>query len=299
LEEGVSAWSSTRFFRIAERKQLEELLDAQGAIAPAAIAADALASGLVQPASASTAAAPDGNRELAMAAPASPAVSIDGLVAAGAFLGAGVVPTGAVLPFAGPASAVPQGWLLCDGLELDPDTHPQLYAVLGTAHGGNAPFSFRIPDYRGFFLRGVDGGAGVDPDASTRLAMAPGGNTGNAVGSVQLHQFQTHSHSTTSHSHTINPGGNHQHGVLGDTAPNIYLRLNDDGGASGVNSVDSSNESGNVGPIVTTFSGSHGHSASSNSGTVTDPNSGSHGSETRPENVYVNFIIRCGPGDAC
>jgi hypothetical protein len=31
----------------------------------------------------------------------------------------------------------------------------------------------------------VDGGAGVDPDAAARTAMQPGGNTGDAVGSVQ------------------------------------------------------------------------------------------------------------------
>jgi len=29
------------------------------------------------------------------------------------------IPTGTVMPFAGPASAVPDGWLLCDGTEVD------------------------------------------------------------------------------------------------------------------------------------------------------------------------------------
>jgi hypothetical protein len=43
---------------------------------------------------------------------------------------------------------------------------------------------------RGYFLRGVSGGSGRDPNAASRAAMATGGATGNVVGSVQLDAIQ-------------------------------------------------------------------------------------------------------------
>lgn len=50
--------------------------------------------------------------------------------------------------------------------------------------------NFNLPDYRGRFLRGLDGTAGNDPDKLTRTAMNFGGNTGNNVGSVQNDALQ-------------------------------------------------------------------------------------------------------------
>ena len=43
----------------------------------------------------------------------------------------------------------------------------------------------KTPDLRGRFVRGVDSGAGQDPDAAKRTASALGGNTGDRVGSFQ------------------------------------------------------------------------------------------------------------------
>jgi hypothetical protein len=44
-------------------------------------------------------------------------------------------------------------------------------------------------------LRGVDQGSGRDPDRAARTASNAGGNTGDAVGTVQGHQLASHQHS--------------------------------------------------------------------------------------------------------
>ncbi|MEM6455007.1 MAG: phage tail protein [Acidobacteriota bacterium] len=89
-----------------------------------------------------------------------------------------------------------QGWMPCDGRSLEASEYPELYAVLGTLYGqgSGSTSSFRIPDYRGLFLRGADSGAGMDPDAGDRIAPT-GAGTFNGVGSLQCDAFETHTHS--------------------------------------------------------------------------------------------------------
>lgn len=45
-------------------------------------------------------------------------------------------------------TAVPQGWLLCDGRELATADYPALFALLGTTYGGNGRTTFALPDMR-------------------------------------------------------------------------------------------------------------------------------------------------------
>jgi hypothetical protein len=100
------------------------------------------------------------------------------------------LPAGAVIAFAGEVGAAGVaytsalerwGWLVCDGRPLPICGYPELFAALGFryARAGEATAlpedpaaakaaQFRLPDYRGMFLRGVDGGAGVDPDLDAR-----------------------------------------------------------------------------------------------------------------------------------
>ncbi|NKJ72006.1 tail fiber protein [Rhizobium leguminosarum bv. viciae] len=89
-----------------------------------------------------------------------------------------------------------QGWMLCDGRYLRAAAYPELYAVLGGLYGernSTADLEFRIPDYRGLFLRGFDAGAGMDPDAKRRLDPT-GNNVANVVGSLQCDALQVHAH---------------------------------------------------------------------------------------------------------
>ena len=111
-----------------------------------------------------------------------------------------LIPAGTVVAFAG--TVAPDGWLLCDGTLFDAVSEPQyqrLFNAIDIAHGGDKSAGqkkFNVPDYRGRFLRGVDGVAGVEPaaDKAARAAMKTGGNTGNAVGSVQGDVYGRHSH---------------------------------------------------------------------------------------------------------
>lgn len=76
----------------------------------------------------------------------------------------GDTPVGAVVAYAGSSAGVSVeawGWMLCDGRALAARIYPELFAVLGYQYGG-ADDTFQLPDYRGCFLRGHDGGAGGD-----------------------------------------------------------------------------------------------------------------------------------------
>ena len=99
-------------------------------------------------------------------------------------------PIGAVIAFPGSSTVDPpssQYWALCDGTpENITGPYAPLYAVIGFANGGSSEDGqFNLPDYRGYFLRGTSYDSGMDPDASTRTKLAPGGNTGNNVGSLE------------------------------------------------------------------------------------------------------------------
>lgn len=86
------------------------------------------------------------------------------------------------------------GWMVCDGRELPCWKYPKLYAVIGTLHGGDPTRGvFRLPDLRGLFVRGVDNGAGADPDTGTRT-HANGTGSYAGVGSLQLDALQVHQH---------------------------------------------------------------------------------------------------------
>lgn len=111
-----------------------------------------------------------------------------------------LVPPGTVIAFAG--SNVPAGWLKCDGGIISRTQYSALFSAIGTAYGsGDGSTTFVLPDFRGLFLRGVNGSAVMpdgatlrDPDALARTAMAPGGATGNAVGSLQFDEVKSHDH---------------------------------------------------------------------------------------------------------
>jgi microcystin-dependent protein len=103
------------------------------------------------------------------------------------------LPVGTILPFGG--SSAPTGYVFCQGQSvLKTGFYANLFSVIGTAYGTADGTHFNIPDLRGQFLRGVDGGSGRDPDASSRTAMNLGGATGNNVGSIQPYGVESHSH---------------------------------------------------------------------------------------------------------
>ena len=96
-------------------------------------------------------------------------------------------PAGMIVPFAGPAENIPNGWLLCDGSAVSRSDYANLFDAIGVCWGtGDGSTTFNLPDMRGMFLRGVSGASGYDPDADSRVLLKDnGGNTGNNVGSYQ------------------------------------------------------------------------------------------------------------------
>jgi hypothetical protein len=106
-----------------------------------------------------------------------------------------IVPTGTVIAYAGDDLNPPPGWLYCDGSVVSRTTYAALFAVIGTSVGaGDGSTTFNLPDYRALFLRGLDRGAGADPDRASRTAMNSGGNTGDKIGTVQGSQLASHTH---------------------------------------------------------------------------------------------------------
>lgn len=68
------------------------------------------------------------------------------------------VPTAIGFPtwFAGPE--VPEGYLYCDGSEVNREVYKELFTAIGTTWGaGDGVDTFNLPDLRGIFVRG-DGG---------------------------------------------------------------------------------------------------------------------------------------------
>ncbi len=167
------------------------------------------------------------------------------------------IPVGTINTFAGDASGVPSGWLLCDGTAVNrTGLYANLYAVIGNKWGaGDQSTTFNLPDLRGRFLRGVDGGTGNDPDASSRNALYTGGNTGNNVGSFQEDTMQGHFHNTM-----------YRASGAGDEL-SILPPMGDSSATIGTFSV--------TGPVSDGLNGTPRTS-----------------SETRPKNAAVNFIIK-------
>lgn len=68
-----------------------------------------------------------------------------------------LVPTGAILPYAGLANKVPAGWLLCDGSLIDAGNFVNLFSVIKYTYGkGSLPSQFKIPDMRSRVPMGFD-----------------------------------------------------------------------------------------------------------------------------------------------
>ena len=165
--------------------------------------------------------------------------------------------TGTVVAFAS-STSVPDGWLLCDGSTVSSLAFPDLVAVIGEAHGdgGDGPGgNFDLPDYRGRFLRGVDGGTGRDPDAATREAMNSGGATGDNVGSIQGDATMDPNNpffadTAGSHTHSVNSAAGHFHSI--------------NSVAGHTHSSAGSHNHGSAGSHTHTGSGNHGHGIGGN-----------------------------------
>jgi microcystin-dependent protein len=183
---------------------------------------------------------------------------------------------GTVIAFAGMANKIPvsEGWLECDGRFL-PRTgaYAALFDAIGILYGeGDGITTFNIPDFRGYFLRGVTGNSNVDRGLLHRIASAHG--TPNEAGSYQgpataapMNQFQT----------TLIP--DHQHGDPtwnGKPGQFELATQNSAGSCRGPGGFDYGPQS-----APTTAAGGHSHMIIAGGD-----------EETRPVNKYVHWLIK-------
>lgn len=191
------------------------------------------------------------------------------------------VPVGTVMAFSGPKTKIPAGWVYCDGTQLDGTNSQwkQLYEVIGTTWGGSGT-NFNLPDLRGVFLRGVNEtktGAYIDPDAAGRQAATTGGNTGNNVGSMQAAETKAHTHVAAGNTNT---DGAHSH-----TGHETARADNDDNDMPNNYIVQGNPNYYQSFMDITSAGSAHSHYFS-----VTTSSVG--GSETRPANAAVYYIIK-------
>ena len=93
-----------------------------------------------------------------------------------------------------PLATPPSNHLECNGAAISRATYSALFAVIGETYGaGDASTTFNLPDYRGYFLRGWDHGAGNDPDAASRTDRGDG-TAGDNIGTKQADAFESHVH---------------------------------------------------------------------------------------------------------
>ena len=182
----------------------------------------------------------------------------------------GALPVGALLPFGGPVSNIPDGFLLCDGSLLNRNDFSDLFAAIGTSWGSDSGVDFRVPTTQGLFLRGqANGSLTYDPNKDTRTSLQVGSNAGDNVGSYQVNQFSSHNHG----------GGNHSHNLEG---------RNNDGNTTFLGSSSFGSRAGSS-SYMSTSNGSAKGGLVFSSGTIISTQGGS---QNNPNNVYVNYIIK-------
>lgn len=169
-------------------------------------------------------------------------------------------PVGTIQAYAG--NTAPAGWALCNGLAVSRTdvAYSALFNVVGTRFGSLNATSFNLPDFRGRFLRGWDyspDGSKRDIDGASRIAMNPGGATGFNLGSVQLDELDSHSHQFFDTYATMATGANET--LPGGNRP---------------------------------YSGIQGWNNPVSAWVIERSTVSKGGSETRPINAYVNYIIK-------
>lgn len=91
-------------------------------------------------------------------------------------------PAGSIMIYGG--QIAPEGWLMCDGAEYNRDDYPILFSIIGTTNGSSSSTTFKVPDARGKFIRGLDNGAGVDSEPTRTIGSYQNDTIRNITGSI-------------------------------------------------------------------------------------------------------------------
>jgi len=174
-------------------------------------------------------------------------------------------PAGVIVAFGGDANKIPKGWLLCNGEPVSAATYPALLAAIGTGWGDGTlnqdgstsryvlGTGFNLPDLGGLFLRGVDSTPDHHRDRDY-AGRLPIYPGQNSKDAVGSYQYDA----LQEHKHNSLSGWGFANGSPGGIA----------GGGP------------YIGPPDPTTGG------------IDTGDGGRASGETRPQNVYVNYIIK-------
>lgn len=129
------------------------------------------------------------------------------------------MPPGFVFPIVN-GNTPPTGTLHCNGAWVSKTTYAALFSgyplSLGTIYGDSGG-NFRLPDYRGRFMRGWAAGSSRDPDRASRTSSPGGSPSGDNVGSYQADGFASHRHAPQPGYSTFMSSSGNTHGRGGDS----------------------------------------------------------------------------------
>jgi microcystin-dependent protein len=201
----------------------------------------------------------------------------------------GGMPTGTVVSFAG--TTTPSGWILCDGglygrTSGDPSPQPNLFDVIGITYGvGDSLTTFAVPDLRGMFVRGFDNARGIDPLRAFGTQQADSFKSHNHSGNTGLFNA-THTHSFSGTTGTDSPDHTHSYTKLGTGY--VLSGSNTGSDAAARNTAAAATTGGASTRHAHTYSGTTSSGGSNHQHTIASDGQ----TETRPQNVAMNYIIK-------
>lgn len=217
-----------------------------------------------------------------------------------------LIPSGSIINYAG--SSDPSGWFICDGRAVSKDEYGDLWKAIGTSFGEDDSSSFKIPDLRNYFVRGLNGDRNI--------------------GDVQSDEFKSHSHlidnvnartdDSGAHTHSMDTSGYHNHGFENvinyegeGSAKEMADAINNESGTGfragtrritdgTIQGVEGDHDNTHVVYIedYTNGTGTHSHNIEdseqhNHAFTINNASTNDFGSsETRPINIALNFIIK-------
>lgn len=126
----------------------------------------------------------------------------------------------------------PAGWLFCDGQLMPISENEALFALLGTAYGGDGQETFALPDMRGR----VPLHAGTNTADSVTYPLAAVG--GSETVTLTTAQVPSHTHGMRASTNAASPAYTASTGVLAKTAgANVYALVPTGVGPMKANSV--------------------------------------------------------------
>ena len=118
------------------------------------------------------------------------------------------IPAGAVIPWTGTTSNIPDGWLYCDGRYVGRSAYRDLATRLGTRHGPYQGGNFKLPDLRRRVVIGWGGSKPAHSLGPDNIIGATGGAEQVTLGSTTI---PAHGHLMSSI--TLVAVGSHTHKV--------------------------------------------------------------------------------------